>query len=79
MNFSCKDLFDIDDSENISIRLQEFFAKLGYKETHLAKHVDDGIKKFQELGKDGIHPVVFLDYEIEEGISSNKFYMIFYS
>lgn len=57
----------IDDSENISIRMQEFFTKLGYKEIHLSKHADEGVKKFQELGKDGSHPIVFLDYEIDDG------------
>jgi DNA-binding response OmpR family regulator len=61
----------IDDSENILTRIKEFLEKLGQKEIYLEKDVDQCIKKFQELGIGGIHPIVFMDYDLQDtaGIS----------
>ncbi|MCV0431463.1 response regulator [Nitrosopumilus sp.] len=57
----------IDDSENILTRMKEFLEKLGQKEIHLEKCIENGIKKFQELSKEGIHPIAFIDYDIQDG------------
>ena len=61
----------IDDSENILIRIKEFLEKLGQKEIHLENNSDTGLNKFQELAKDGIHPIVFMDFDFKDssGIS----------
>lgn len=56
----------IDDSENILIRIKEFLEKLGQKEIHLENNADAGLKKFQELAVSGIHPIVFMDYDIKD-------------
>lgn len=61
----------IDDSENILIRIKEFLEKLGQKEIYLENNANTGLKKFQELAVNGIHPIVFMDYDIKNnwGIS----------
>ena len=61
----------IDDSENILIRIKEFLEKLGQNEIYLENNAGAGLKRFQELAVNGIHPIVFMDYEIknEWGIS----------
>ncbi|QLH04460.1 hypothetical protein C5F49_03355 [Nitrosopumilus oxyclinae] len=61
----------IDDSESILIRIKEFLEKLGQNENYLENNADAGLKKFQELAVDGIHPIVFMDYDIKDssGIS----------
>lgn len=61
----------IDDSESILIRIKEFLEKLGQTEIHLENNSDAGLKKFQELAVNGIHPIVFMDYDIKNnsGIS----------
>lgn len=56
----------IDDSENILIRIKEFLEKLGQKEIHLENNADAGLKKFQELAVNGVHPIVFMDYDIKD-------------
>lgn len=56
----------IDDSENILTRIKEFLEKLGQKEIHLENNANTGLEKFQELAVNGIHPIVFMDYDIKD-------------
>lgn len=57
----------IDDSESIQTRIKEFLEKLGETEIYLKKDVEQGIKKFQELAVNDIHPIAFIDYDIQDG------------
>jgi len=56
----------IEDSEAISLLLDEFLKRLGYDEYHPCKTGKEGIDKFKELIGVEKSPIVFLDYNLPD-------------
>lgn len=61
-----KDILIIEDDAGTANLLCDFLKKLDYQNIHICKDGTSGIKKFEELVKLSIHPLVFLDYYLPD-------------
>ena len=57
----------VEDSENIAIRIKEFLEKLDHNNIIIANNSQTAITEFEKIGLQGEHPIVFLDYDFNDG------------